>query len=189
MGTRRCFVSVDCPPVVQEGIAAFQERLADVPGVRTVDPAGTHVTLKFLGDVPDEEIESVTALLEEAVAATDLGPFSARYGHLGVFPEFDYISVIWVGVPEGGSAMEALHEAIEERFVAAGYDPEDHEEFTPHVTIARMDHGAGKETVQELVRTEDPDLGGATVEEVRLKESHLRSDGPEYETVAAVGLD
>lgn len=188
MGTHRCFISVDCPPNVQAAIATFQEKFDDVPGVRLVDPAQTHVTLKFLGEIADDELDQVEELLADAVASADITSFEARFGRLGVFPEYDYISVIWVGVPKGGSAMETVHEAIEARFVDAGYEPEPHDEFTPHVTIARMDHGEGKETVQALLRTEDPDLGGTTVEEVRLKESHLRADGPEYETLSAVRL-
>jgi 2'-5' RNA ligase len=63
-----------------------------------------------------------------------------------------------------------------------GFDPEDHE-FTPHATVARMDHAGGKELVQERVREDDPDVGEFQVEEVRLKESVLESDGPTYSTV------
>lgn len=188
MGTRRCFISVDCAPPIQDAIATFQEPLANVSGVRLVEPTQTHVTLKFLGDVPDRDIDDVGEQLEDAIHATDLTPFPVRYGGIGVFPSYDYISVIWTGVRDGGRPLEILQEAIETRYVASGFDPEDHDEFVPHVTIARMDHGGGKQTVQEFVRTEDPDLGTSTVREVRLKESILRSDGPAYETLLNVPL-
>jgi 2'-5' RNA ligase len=80
-----------------------------------------------------------------------------------------------------------LHEAIEDRTVAMGFDPEDHE-FTPHVTLARMDHAGGKEQVQEAVRSTDPDVGTLAVDEIRLTESVLGSDGPTYRTVGSVSL-
>jgi len=90
--------------------------------------------------------------------------------------------VVWLGVREGGERMTRLHEAIEDRTVAVGFDPEDHE-FTPHVTLARMDHAGGKATVQRVLDERDPDGGSLDVKEVRLTESTLTPDGPEYETV------
>jgi len=104
-----------------------------------------------------------------------------------VFPRLDYISVVWLAVREGSEDLTRLHEAIEERTVGMGFDPEDHE-FTPHVTLARMDHAGGKELVQDVVESEDPDVGQLRVEEVRLTESTLTEDGPEYETVESVPL-
>jgi 2'-5' RNA ligase len=75
-----------------------------------------------------------------------------------------------------------LHEAIEARTTAMGFDPEDHE-FTPHVTLARMDHAGGKELVRKLVREREPTVGEARVDEVRLTESTLTDAGPVYSTV------
>jgi 2'-5' RNA ligase len=80
-----------------------------------------------------------------------------------------------------------LHEAIEDRAVAAGFDPEDHS-FTPHVTIARMNHGGGTELVREYVETEHPEIGTFTVDAVLWKESTLRSDGPVHSTIERVDL-
>jgi 2'-5' RNA ligase len=99
-----------------------------------------------------------------------------------VFPHLDYISIVWLGVREGGTELTRLHEAIEDSTVDMGFDPEDHE-FTPHVTLARMEHAGGKELVQDVVRERDPDAGSLDVTEVRLTESTLTPDGPEYETV------
>ena len=71
--------------------------------------------------------------------------------------------------------------------VAMGFDPEDHE-FTPHATVARMDHAGGKDLVQDVVRGADPDVGRLAVEELRLTESVLTDAGPEYRTLASVPL-
>jgi len=66
--------------------------------------------------------------------------------------------------------------------VELGFDEEDHE-FTPHVTLARMEHAGGKEQVQRTVREEAPTAGIVDVEAVRLTESELTDDGPEYTTL------
>ena len=176
----RLFVSVDLDGMA-DAVTAVQERFADASGLRYSDPAQAHVTLKFLGDVDRDRLPALEEELAAAVEAADVAPFTATVGGLGVFPSLDYISVVWVGFQDGGTELTALHEAIEERTVAMGFDPEDHD-FTPHVTIARMDHAGGKELVQDVVTGEDPTLGDLAVEEVRLTESSLTSDGPVYET-------
>lgn len=180
--SRRLFVSVDLPDELGHDVAAVQERFADASGLNFTDPEQAHVTLKFLGDVDEDRVGAVADAVDEAVADADVEPFTARYEGLGVFPSMEYISVLWLGVAEGGDELTRLHEAIEKRTIAMGFDPEDHE-FTPHVTLARMDHAGGKDLVQRGVREWTPTVGEATVEDVQLTESELTSDGPAYSTV------
>ena len=183
---KRLFVSVDLDGLAED-IAAVQERFADASGLNFTDPGQAHVTLKFLGDTDPDRIADIGAELEAAVADSGVDPFEARFGGLGVFPSLSYISVVWVGVREGSEELTALHGAIEDRMTALGFDPEDHK-FTPHATIGRMDHAGGKDLVQRVVRESDPDIGRLRVDEIRLTESLLRSEGPEYRTVEAVSL-
>jgi len=183
----RLFVSVDLDGLETE-IAAVQDRFEGASGLNFTDPGRAHVTLKFLGDTDEGRLPELEAELERAVEDSGVDPFEARFGGLGAFPGHDYISVVWLGVREGGERMTRLHEAIEDRTVAVGFDPEDNE-FTPHVTLARMDHAGGKELVRDTVREDDPNAGSLCVEEVRLKESVLTSEGPEYSTVDRFPLD
>ena len=184
----RLFVSVDLDGLA-DAVAAVQDPLADVGGLRLTDPEQAHVTLKFLGDTDESRVPALRDELAAAVADAGVAPFEARFGGLGVFPDIDYISVVWVGVRDGAGAAELtrLHETIEARTTAMGFDPEEHA-FTPHVTIARMDHAGGKDRVQELVRESDPDVGSMTVSAVHLTESTLTADGPSYETVERLPL-
>jgi 2'-5' RNA ligase len=178
---KRLFVSVDLNGLADE-LAAVQDRFADASGLRLTDPGQAHVTLKFLGDTDPDRVPVLADELAGTVDEAGVDPFDLRVGGLGVFPDIDYISVVWVGAREGGDELTRLHETIEKRATAMGFDPEDHD-FTPHATIARMDHAGGKELVQERVREDDPDVGGLRVEEVRLKESVLDDEGPTYATV------
>ncbi len=183
----RLFVSVDLDGL-GEAVADVQERLAEASGLRLTDPEQTHVTLKFLGDADRDRLAPLTTALAAAVADAAVAPFTAEFAGLGVFPSLGYISVVWIGVDRGGEDLAALHEAIEDCTVAMGFEEADHE-FTPHATIARMDHAGGKEHVQDVVRTADPTVGTLAVEEVRLTESTLTEDGPVYETVERFPLD
>ncbi|WP_336001114.1 RNA 2',3'-cyclic phosphodiesterase [Halorientalis halophila] len=183
---KRLFVSVDLDGL-GDAVAAVQDLLSDASGLRVTDPDQAHVTLFFLGDTDPDRVDAVSDALDAAVADAGVDPFTAEFGGLGVFPSLDYISVVWLGVESGGEQLTRLHEAVEPRLVDLGFEPDDHE-FTPHATIARMDHAGGKELVQEAVRERDPTAGSLRVEEVRLTESVLGEAGPEYSTIDRFAL-
>ena len=181
----RLFVSVDLAGLDDE-VASVQERFAGASGVRLTAPENVHVTLKFLGDVSEGRVSTLVDALETAIEGAAVDPFTAEFGGLGAFPSEEYIRVLWVGVREGSAELARLHEALEARTVEMGFDPEDHE-FTPHATIARMDHAGGKEQVQRALDG-DPTLGTVRIESIELTESVLGGDGPEYTTVERLAL-
>ena len=184
--SRRLFVSVDLDGLAEE-VAAVQDLFADASGLNFADPAQAHVTVKFLGDTDEGRVDDVVTELTAAVEESGVDPFDVEFGGLGVFPSLDYISVVWLGTRSGGAELSAVHEAVEERAVEMGFEAEDHE-FTPHVTLARMEHAGSKELVRDVVRERDPDAGTLRVEEVRLTESVLTDDGPDYSTIASASL-
>lgn len=180
--SRRLFVSVDLDGLA-DAVQEVQEPFR-MDGLNLTDPAQAHVTLKFLGDVAESRLDVIRDALSRGVANADVAPFEARFAGYGVFPSLDYISVVWCGVKDGSEQLIQLHEVVEQEMTAIGFDPEEHE-FTPHVTLARMDHAANKQQVQHAVRERDPEVGTLQVEELRLTESTLTPDGPVYDTVAA----
>lgn len=183
----RLFVSIDLPASHAEEIADVQAELARAEGLRMTDPKQAHATLKFLGEVDTSRVDEIIARLERAVEEAEVSPFVAQLEGIDVFPNPDYIRVVWIGVGRGGAEMAALAEATERQLVDAGFDPEEHA-FTPHVTIARMDHGGGKRHVQRVVAERSPTIEPFSVDSIALTESTLTSNGPVYETVVRVAL-
>ena len=188
----RLFVSIDLPDQLADPIGEVQELFEGAGGLNVTDPEQAHVTMKFLGDVDEDRLDEVTAAVERGVErgvdhAGIADSFPARFAGLGVFPSPDYISVVWLGVEVGKEEMTALHECIEDETTDIGFDPEENE-FTPHVTLARMEHADGKERVQEVVEDRHPTVGEMVVDEVRLTKSDLTQDGPEYSTVESFPL-
>jgi 2'-5' RNA ligase len=185
----RLFVSVDLPDELTDAVRAVQERFEGVDGLNFTDPTQAHLTLKFLGEVDPDRTDELVAALETAVADAGVDPFEATVGGLGAFPSEEYIRVVWLGVRADGGAerLARLADAVERETTALGFDERDHA-FTPHVTLARMDHAGGKALVQRVLADADPDVGSVTVDEVRLTESRLTDDGPEYTTVERVPL-
>lgn len=152
-----------------------------------VDPGQAHFTIKFLGDTESEHIPVLEEVLDRV--AMEFEPFDVQLEDTGVFPDRDYISVVWIGAQEGGQDLHRIHELVEDEVVERGLaEPENHE-FTPHVTIARMKSGRGKTEVHKFLdQTSGMEVGEFTVRDVCLKESTLHTDGPEYTTLHRAGL-
>ncbi|TKX54070.1 RNA 2',3'-cyclic phosphodiesterase [Halorubrum sp. SP3] len=193
----RAFFAVDLPESLAAGVAAAQAPFADAHGVNPVDPEQAHVTLKFLGDVArgdeddspnDSALDDVIAAGERAVDRAGVAPFDCAVGGLGVFPNRDYVSVVWAGIERGGDDLTALHRALEAETTALGVDPADHA-FTPHVTLARVENAAGAEAVRDALDDGEVEVGSCSVDEVRLMKSTLTASGPEYETVREFELE
>ncbi|MFO7834079.1 MAG: RNA 2',3'-cyclic phosphodiesterase [Halohasta sp.] len=184
----RLFVSVDLPATLAEPLEAVQAEL-DAAGLRFTDPSQAHFTLKFLGDTDPERVDDIETVIQRAVDEAGVDPFDCTIEGLGVFPSIDYISVVWAGVREGegAAALNRLQATLETELTTLGFDAEAHD-FTPHVTLARMDDARGKSLVQAVVREHESTVGSFRVEAVRLTESRLTDVGPVYETVSAVDL-
>ena len=84
--TTRTFIAIEMPVKVKDLIASHVERLKGlVPqGVKWIDPQTCHLTLAFLGNVPNDRLPTLPRLLN-AVAA-DSPPLRLKTGMLGAFP-------------------------------------------------------------------------------------------------------
>lgn len=176
----RLFVGIDVGSLAGE-IRSVQAPLTGLKGVRTTDPENAHATVKFLGE-SEHDLEALEAAIERAIADAGVGPFEASLEGVGAFPSAEYIRVVWLGFRDGTKPIETLHRRVEAETTDLGYDAERHA-FTPHVTLARMDNAASKEGVQRFLRESNPEVGPVRTEALRLKESTLTPEGPEYRTV------
>jgi 2'-5' RNA ligase len=135
-GLRRGFLAVVPPPAVLRWIdATIDTATSTVPavdGLRWTRVEQRHLTLQFLGAVPDaEELKaSVANSLRES------GPFTLRLGGAGAFPNARRASVLWIGVHEGAQALAALAERVTRATATLGFEGDDRP-YRPHVTLAR----------------------------------------------------
>jgi RNA 2',3'-cyclic 3'-phosphodiesterase len=127
----RLFVALDLPDRVREGIVAWgREALAD-PALRPVRPESLHITLAFLGYLPEKEIPRLAALIE---ASGGRAP-SIVLGDPAPRPERGRPRLF--ALPVESPEAIALQAGLAEKLVAARlYKPEKHP-FWPHVTVAR----------------------------------------------------
>ena len=138
----RLFVALNLPKKERDRIyrASKVLRECNLP-VRWIEPEHYHVTLKFLGEVPEERIEGVRdALIHVASATTKL---DLAVEGFGAFPTIRRPDVIWVGI-EPSPALRCLKQDVEWALMACGFERETRA-FHPHLTLGRAnaEDGAG----------------------------------------------
>jgi 2'-5' RNA ligase len=185
----RCFVAVDVAPAVQERLAALQATLRREAGradVRWGDPARIHLTLKFLGEVPDGQVSAVGVAL--AAAARGARPLRLAARGVGGFPSVRRPRVVWAGVTGDVDGLARLAAAIEATVAPLGY-PTEARAFRAHVTLGRVRQPRGLGPLADaIVRASAVELGEWDVGDVVLYRSRLRPTGAVYEAIERVPL-
>ncbi|XGI83952.1 RNA 2',3'-cyclic phosphodiesterase [Halorutilales archaeon Cl-col2-1] len=184
----RLFVSVDLPEKLEDALRDLQSDLRETGAdLSFVDPEKAHITMKFLGDTDPDRLDEIRQILDDATEG--FSSFEATVEGTGVFPSRDFIKVVWAGVSEGSGTLTRIQDEIETGFVSAGFEEEDHD-FTPHITLARVQSGKSKSQIQSFVdSTQGRSLGRFTVDSVSLTKSELRPEGPVYETLYEARLE
>ena len=134
----RTFVAVDLPDEVERALeeAARTLRDARIEGLRPVRPEGIHLTLKFLGDVPESQVGEIAQVVSEAVAGHR--QFDVSTGGFGAFPNTRRPQVLWVGIEGDVSPLIRLQSDVDAALGVLGF-PTGTRPFHPHLTLARLD--------------------------------------------------
>jgi RNA 2',3'-cyclic 3'-phosphodiesterase len=134
--TRRLFIAVMLPTAVQERLAGLIGLLDMHRAIlRPTRPEGLHFTLRFLGTVTAAQEQQ---LVEAVAAAVDgVSAFPLVIGGFGAFPNMRRPRVIWLGLREGAAPLVALQSRVEDELRRRAL-VSDSEEFTPHLTLARV---------------------------------------------------
>jgi RNA 2',3'-cyclic 3'-phosphodiesterase len=188
----RLFVAVELPRAVRAAAGAAGRRLAATLAPLRIDarwiPEGNlHITLWFLGEVPQTRLDALREACREPLAIT---PFVIRLGGVGMFPPSGPPRVIWMGVIDRKDGLEALHAELSARLSPLGFEP-DRRPFNPHLTLARIrarPPRASWVAARQAVATQAIDAGSSPVEAVTLFRSHLSPQGSAYESLLRVPL-
>lgn len=189
---RRLFIAVELPPNVVKTIEQVQNDLKGAilgRGAKWVSPDSTHLTLKFLGDVPAQHIDKIIAGMQEA--ANGFSTFFLTIEGLGCFPNTKNPRVLWLGLTGNVRGLSALQASIESQIAPMGYPTEDRA-FHPHLTLARTVRGARRDEIEAIGKAAEHGLGTLgswRVEGVSLIRSDLRPTGAVYTREALVLLD
>jgi 2'-5' RNA ligase len=189
----RCFVAVELDEAARGELSRVlgQLKRSDAD-VKWVSPNNLHLTLKFLGDVPADDMTRVIAALGQAVAGDTAvpaaGAFEFELAGLGAFPSMSNPRVIWVGIDRGRDALASLASRVEAALGPLGF-PAEGRGFSPHLTLGRCRSPRNQAELKAAMAALR-DYGGprVRVERVTLFSSDLRPAGPVYTPLAALPL-
>ena len=134
--TFRSFIALEISDEARTELVRVEKELkASNADVKWVAPASMHLTLRFLGNIPEKNIPALSLRLDE-IASVNIA-FDAALHDLGVFPKWDYPRVVWVGLSEGADRMKVIASMVGDAMAAEGF-PEEDRKFSPHITIGRV---------------------------------------------------
>ncbi len=148
--------------------------------LKLVSPRIMHFTVRFLGEIDEQEKDEIVTALRGRVENFEL---KLSFKGVGAFPDERRISVIWIGIdPASVSILEKKANEVNALVRSVpGLAKEKEERFSPHVTIARVRSGKNKEKLAEFLhRHRDDEFGSTQIRSLRLKLSDLTPSGPVY---------
>jgi 2'-5' RNA ligase len=174
----RAFVALTPPPEWAAALNRIQTDLGSLPWgreFRWTNPAQIHLTLRFLGNIPTDQIQEARKQLE--IACHGIAPFELELDGLGCFPNRRRPRIIWVGLGGNVPVLQSLQESVSAALRSFG-DHKETKAFAPHLTVGRAKHTHGaRQLPPDLGR---PRAGPWRVSTIELMRSELRPDGARY---------
>lgn len=193
----RLFVALDIDRAIRQRISTFADGLhTAAPKARWVMEESLHVTLKFIGERPDEEVVAI----KQALAAVAGQSADIKFKGYGFFPSEKWARVFWIGM-EAGSELAALAAAVDGKLQVLGIAKEERR-FSPHLTLARSpgrsgsprwsrgdrESGTFRLLQEKLGALPPPEFGSMTAHEFFLYRSQLSPKGSKYTKLANFAL-
>ncbi|HLL87032.1 MAG TPA: RNA 2',3'-cyclic phosphodiesterase [Thermoleophilaceae bacterium] len=186
----RLFIALDLPEEPRRALAAWRDRaLADCQDLRPVPLDALHITLVFLGNRLEQEVETVVEhglraevadLPAPVLVPTEVVPIPRRRPRLFA-----------LDLADGDGGAQAVHAAVSRALTAASlYEPE-RRPFWPHLTLARV-RGTRRRSPPgrdvPALRAAPPPAAPLICDRVTLYRSHLSPHGARYEPLARTRL-
>lgn len=186
-GRLRCFIAIEMPETVKSVLSEIEEGLKKSKAdVKWVKPDNIHLTLKFLGNIKEENTEKIIKIMGKT--CSHYNPFNLEIKGVGMFPYIKSPRVLWVGI-ESNDVLKTLQEEIDNGMASIGFERED-KKFTPHLTLGRFRSSTGKEGLMEIIKLHEKDsFGIINVKSISLIRSDLNPEGARYSKIAEVSLE
>ena len=189
-GDIRAFIAVPIGDRARAALADAAARIRrEIPnGIQWANPAGIHLTLKFLGNIPSSAAGPLLESLTPAAAAHP--PFTLELAALGTFPRRRNPRVLWAGVGGDTDALSNLQKSIETALTAIGHPPESRP-FQPHLTLGRPRRGLSDTQLSRIAATISNIATPSEiwqVSSVELIQSELHPSGARYTVLGSAAL-
>lgn len=184
----RLFIAVPIADKVRAAaariISGLKESAADV---KWVEPENLHLTLRFLGDVPEEEISTLKDIVVQTAAGNS--SFKISFDRLGAFGAPSRPRILWMGIGSGAKALSELAASLRGALGSSELGSAADHEFSAHLTLGRV-RGTRNHSVlvNRLEAISVPAGLSCRAEKLVLFESRLDARGPTYKAVLEARL-
>jgi 2'-5' RNA ligase len=178
----RLFVAIELPDAVRKHLLRLQDLLRPIIPARWTQTEQLHLTLKFLGETPDEDLPRlIEAMRNVAVDQT----IQLQTQAVVYFPTRGPLRIVAVAMEDVGGFCAALQQRIDQACHDVGFRL-DNRRFAPHITLARVKQHVPADSRQHALSLASPLLPGPIfdVDDFSLMESHLDQGGPVYTRAA-----
>ena len=135
----RSFLAFDLPEGMRDTVSRISSELRPLlPRARWVRTDNIHLTVVFLGQIPESSIEDITGVAKSA--CDRYGPFDIALKGVGVFSGVRNPRVLWVGLQADLERMSHFRNALQRKLRPFGV-PEEKRPFRPHLTLCRFKKG------------------------------------------------
>jgi len=187
----RAFIAIDLPQSIQNSISKETARLQKILGnetIRWTQVQNIHLTLKFLGNIPNTHIDFLKQILIKT--ADSNSAFDLQITSIGSFPDLKLPRVIWLGV-QSSAGLTSVQKNVEGAVSNLGYEKEARK-FSPHLTLGRVRQNLHPDDLQKireaLTNFQLGKIDPARVDSVHLYQSDLHSEGSIYTKLFSVKL-
>jgi len=178
----RCFIAIDIDEQIRKSLARLQDELQGKADIKKsdanwVNPETIHLTLKFLGEIKDEQVVDVCNITRDVASQHERFELDVEsVGHFGGRSA----RVLWVGMGQNCDKLLQLQEDLELQLDLAGW-PMETRQFSSHLTLCRIRNSkAGVKLAQITERYKDFKLGNMPADSVSVYQSQLTPKGPVY---------
>lgn len=177
----RTFIAVEIQHDLAEKIYEFilkSQKQIKTNKISWVKKENLHITLKFLGEIDDKEVEVVRDVLNEVVK--NFSKFSFFVKDIGVFPNIRNARVVWLGIKDSENNLSLLSKVINEELAQKGF-PKENKDFLSHITIGRIKNLANPSEIEKYIHSHlGLSFGENTTEFITFFQSILKPEGPTY---------
>lgn len=182
----RLFVAIQLSDETRTALDRAQTELRKrCTDVRFLPLEQLHVTMKFLGEVPEADVPVVTEVAERAAQATR--PFEMSLDGCGCFPARGPVRIVWAGLVEKTGVLCDLAESLEAALEPLGFARE-RRTFSPHITIGRVRADRSGDRLRRSVDTCRMQTVSQSVSSAVLMSSTLSPEGASYTPIATLNF-
>lgn len=179
----RLFIAVDIDDkskkIIYKRLKFFREKYKGK--FKWVKKDNWHLTLKFFGKASNKDKNNIIKVLKSI--KKNYQNQDLEFKQIAAFPNYQMAKVVYLKLGEGTDSLKKLHYKLESKLKEYAFNKDDRE-FIPHLTIARSKNNTIQ--IKRDFLNKSFDALSVKINNIRLYQSELKSDGPEYKKLFSI---